>query len=142
MSFGTGGLSCKSSKQKLSIKSSTEAELVGASDYPVSTIWLKMFIEAQGIKLTSNVVEQDNQSTIELEQNGKRSAGKQSSHINIRYFYIKDRLEQDNISVHHCATENMMADFFTKPLQGALFYRFRDLITVQVHTNVLSSSLL
>jgi hypothetical protein len=33
MSMGTGGLICKSSKQKLNTKSSTEAELVGASDY-------------------------------------------------------------------------------------------------------------
>jgi hypothetical protein len=32
ISFGNGGLICKSSKQKLNTKSSTEAELVGASD--------------------------------------------------------------------------------------------------------------
>jgi hypothetical protein len=45
MSMGTGGLICKSSKQKLITKSSAEAELVGASDYLPSTIWSKIFLE-------------------------------------------------------------------------------------------------
>jgi hypothetical protein len=30
--------------------------------------------------------------------------------------------------VEYCATEKMLADFFTKPLQGQLFNRARDLI--------------
>ena len=38
ISFGTGSLFCKSTKQKLNTKSSTEAELVGASDYLVNTM--------------------------------------------------------------------------------------------------------
>jgi hypothetical protein len=33
MSFGNGAIACKSTKQKLNTKSSTEAEIVGASDY-------------------------------------------------------------------------------------------------------------
>jgi hypothetical protein len=47
-SFGTGGLLGKSTKQKLNTKSYTEAELVGASDYLPHTMWVKMFMEAQG----------------------------------------------------------------------------------------------
>ena len=43
MSFGTGGFVPKSSKQKLNTKSSTEAELVGASDYLPNTLWTKNF---------------------------------------------------------------------------------------------------
>ncbi len=140
ISFGTGGLFCKSSKQKLNTKSSTEAELVGASDYLVNIIWLKMFLEAQGIPVTSNILKQDNQSAIRLETNGKASAGKQSRHIDIRYFFIKDRVQQERITIHHCNTENMIADFFTKPLQGALFLRFRDVILGYSHTVSLASS--
>jgi hypothetical protein len=51
ISFGTGGLLCKSSKQKLNTKSSTEAELVGTSDYLPNALWVKMFLEAQGYKV-------------------------------------------------------------------------------------------
>jgi hypothetical protein len=48
MSFGTGGFVPKSSKQKLNTKSSTEAELIGASDYIPNTLWTKNFLVAQG----------------------------------------------------------------------------------------------
>ena len=48
MSFGTGVLNGKSAKQKLNTKSSTEAELVGASDYMPWTIWTKRFMRYQG----------------------------------------------------------------------------------------------
>ena len=30
--------------------------------------------------------------------------------------------------VQHCPTKRMLADFFTKPLQGALFNRFRSIL--------------
>jgi hypothetical protein len=86
MSMVTGVLAYKSSKQKLNTKSSTEAELVGASDYIPSTIWSKRFLEAQGHVITNNIFEQDNESAIQLEKNGRASVGKQSRHIDIRYF--------------------------------------------------------
>jgi len=44
MSFGRGAVSSQSSKQKLNTKSSTEAELVGASDYLPRTIWTTVFL--------------------------------------------------------------------------------------------------
>jgi len=45
MTVGTGVLNAKSAKQKLNIKSSTEAELVGSSDYIPWTIWVKRFMK-------------------------------------------------------------------------------------------------
>jgi hypothetical protein len=50
-SFGIGGLLAQSTKQKLNTKSSTEAELVGASNYLPHTVWIKLFMEAQGHKI-------------------------------------------------------------------------------------------
>jgi hypothetical protein len=68
MSFGLGGLVCKSSKQKLNTKSSTEAEVVGASDYLPNTMWAQMFLEGQGYKLEESIMEQDNESAMKLEK--------------------------------------------------------------------------
>ena len=83
MSFGTGGIVGKSSKQKLNTKSSTEAELVGASDYLSNTIWVQFFMEAQGYKILQSSFAQDNESAIRLETNGRSSCGSKSRHINI-----------------------------------------------------------
>ena len=54
----------KSTKQKLNTKSSTEAELIGASNYLPSTIWLKLFMEAQGHKTDEIVFDQEVESAI------------------------------------------------------------------------------
>ena len=86
MSFGRGVVLCKSSKQKLNTKSSTEAELVGASDYLPNTIWVKMFLASQGYNVKENEFLQDNQSAMKLERNGRASCGQKSRHIDIRYF--------------------------------------------------------
>jgi len=68
ISSGRGAIMCKSTKQKLNTKSSTEAEVVGSSDYLPNTIWAYMFLAEQGYKLTENVFYQDNQSAIRLEK--------------------------------------------------------------------------
>jgi hypothetical protein len=137
VSFGIGAVMSKSSKQKLNVKSSTEAELVGASDYLPYSIWAKKFLAVQGYVLKENVFYQDNQSTIRFERNGRRSAGPNSRHIDIRYFFIKDRIGLESLDVQHCPTEQMLADFFTKPLQGSLFRKFRDVVLGQTHIDSL-----
>jgi hypothetical protein len=118
VSFGRGAIMSNSWKPKLNTKSSMEAELVGASDYFPYPIWGKKFLEAQGYVLKENVFYQDNQSTIRFEKNGRKSCGPNSRHTDIPYFFIKDRLGIKNVSVHYCSTEQMLADFFTKPLTG------------------------
>ena len=125
VSFGIGGIVCKSSKQKINTKSSTEAELVGVSDYLPNTIWVMNFMKAQGHSISASYLAQDNQSAMRLEQNGRASAGQRSRHINIRHFWVTDRLKSDGIILKHCPTDLMLADFLTKPLQGSLFRKFR-----------------
>jgi hypothetical protein len=39
---------------------------------------------------------------------------------------VADRVASGDLRIEHCPTEEMVADYFTKPLQGALFYRLRD----------------
>ena len=75
ISLGRGGLICKSSKQKINTKSSTEAEVVGASDYLPHTLWAKMFMEAQGHKIYESILEQDNESAIKMEKMGRHLRG-------------------------------------------------------------------
>ena len=88
-SFGRGVINTKSSKQKLNTKSSTEAELVGVSDYLPHCVWYRHFMEHQGYDLRNNFIYQDNQSAIRMEKNGRNSCTGNSRHIHIRYFLSK-----------------------------------------------------
>ena len=114
----------KSSKQKLVTKSSTEAELVALSDSVSQVIWTRDFLIAQGYELGPSRVYQDNKSTITLADKG-RSTSERTRHINIRYFFIKDRSESGEIAIEYLPTLEMISDVLTKPLQGALFVKLR-----------------
>ena len=84
-------------------------------------LWTKYFLQAQGYSVGGSTIYQDNKSAILLEKNGRGSSSKRMRHINIRYFFIRDRVQSDEVDIKYCPTEEMVADYFTKPLQGALF---------------------
>ena len=48
--------------------------------------------------------------------------------MNIRYFFVADVHHRRHITIEYCPTDEMIADFFTKPLGGAKFRRFRNII--------------
>ena len=128
MTMGKGCMITMSSKQKINTKSSTVAELVGADDVMGPLLWTKNFLEAQGYKSQKTVLYQDNTSAMLLEKNGRESASKRTRHINIRYFFIKDHIQAKDFEVKYCPTDDMVADYLTKPLQGAKFKKFRKAI--------------
>ena len=75
-------------------------------------------MEAQGYHTTDNIVNQDNQSAMLLFRNGKASSGKRTKHINVRYFFVKDIIDNKEISVGYLPTYDMLGNFFIKPTQG------------------------
>ncbi|CAB9531215.1 Inherit from KOG: Retrotransposon protein [Seminavis robusta] len=91
-------------------------------------LWTRRFLESQGYDICDNIVYQDNQSAILLEKNAKASSGKRTKHIDIRYFFVTDRIHKGDVTIEYCPTAKMVADFFTKPLQGSLFIKMRDFI--------------
>jgi hypothetical protein len=127
-SLGKGSPYSTSTRQKLNTKSSTEAELVAVDDVMPLILWTRYFLEAQGYGVQENKVFQDNQSAMLLEKNGRRSSGRRTRHINIRYFFVTDRIQSKEVAVEYCPTGDMLADMFTKPLQGSAFRRFRDAV--------------
>jgi hypothetical protein len=48
---------------------------------------------------------------------------------------MKDRVQTGEISIRHCPTAEMLADFLTKPLQGNLFRKFRDVLLGYQHVS-------
>jgi hypothetical protein len=49
-------------------------------------------------------------------------------HIKIRYFFITDRVSKKEVLIVWCPAGDTIGDYVTKPLQGALFWKFRDQI--------------
>jgi hypothetical protein len=137
MSFGTGIIHGKASKQRLNTKRSAETEVVGASDYLLYNMWMQHFMEAQGYTLDENLYYQDNQSAMRKEKNGRNSCTGNSRHIHIRFFFIKDQVDAKKLQIVYCPTGQMLADYFTKPLQGKLFHLFRNVIMGWKHINTL-----
>jgi len=66
-------------------------------------------------------VYQDNQSIILLEKHGHALSRRRTHHINITYIFITDPIKSGEVHIEYCPTSDMLADFFTKPLQGAQF---------------------
>lgn len=137
MSMGWGMLHCKSSKQKLNVKSSLETEVVGVSEYIPHNLQGVMFMEEQGYKLQKNILFQGNQSGIRMETNGRKSCTGNSRHVAIRYFFVKDRVDKGELSIEYCPTQLMVADFLTKPLQGKLYHIFRNVIMGYSHIDTI-----
>ena len=46
-------------------------------------------------------------------------------HLNIRCFSVTDAVSKGKIKTDYCPIEQMLVDFFTKPLQGILLKKFR-----------------
>ena len=128
MSMGLGLIHGKSCSQTMNTKSSTESELVGVSEYLPYNVWFCNFMEEQGYQIKENILYQDNKSAILMEINGRNSCTGNSRHINIRYFWVKDRVDKGKIKIRYLPTHLMLADFFTKPLMGKLFETMREYI--------------
>lgn len=68
---------------------------------------------------------QDNMSAMLLKTNGKASSLKQTKQIKVKYFFIKDKVDQGEVTIKHCPTDQMWTDINTKPGQGLVYCVFR-----------------
>jgi hypothetical protein len=118
----------RSLKQKLVTTSSTEAELVAIYDGLDTLLWIRKVLEFLGYPQGTTTVYQDNTSTITMVYMGRGSSGSNTKHIDIRYFFVKQFVDDDMITVEHLSRDNMLADFFASPRIGQSFRRMRDVM--------------
>ena len=67
-------------------------------------------------------------STMALIKRGRPNA-EGSRHIAIRQFWLKERVQIQEVVLEHLATEKMIANLLTKPLQGSQFVSEREMLT-------------
>lgn len=88
--------------------------------------------------VVNTVAYQHKQNANILEQYGTNFSSKRTRHVNINYFFITLSAKKDKKTMKYCPTSDMMADNFTKLLQGDLFCKFRPVIMSDVADGELS----
>jgi hypothetical protein len=127
ITYGRGPNLVRSNILKDVAISSSESELMQLANTTSLAVRERNFaIEQQHIDITDKgILLEDNKSAIHMSHNGK-SISNRTRHIKIKYFFVKQFLDNGEFQLEHCPTKEMVADILTKPLQGEQFLELRD----------------
>ncbi|KAM1489207.1 hypothetical protein ACFXTO_032488 [Malus domestica] len=129
-SFGSEVFSWASVKQNCVALSTAEAEYISASEATVQVIWLRFVLEDFGeLQTETTPVHCDNTTAIAITKNPVFH--QKTKHIDMRYHFIKDALQEGIIDLMYCPTEEQLADIFTKPLTKDRFNLLRSKLGVK-----------
>jgi hypothetical protein len=118
-----------SRKQTCITKSPTESELVALSDYVGFIELFQEFISFMvSEKLPTPIIHQDSTSVITLVTQG--GGVTRTRHLRNRMHLVKEAVDDKRLDIRHCKTMNMIADGFTKPLEGVAFKQFINALNI------------
>nr|GEW44079.1 retrotransposon protein, putative, unclassified [Tanacetum cinerariifolium] len=107
-------ISWSSKRQKSAAISSTKAEYIALSGCCAQIIWMRSQLSYYGIGFNKIPMYCDNKSAIALCCNNVQHS--RSKHIDIRYHFIKEKVENWVIKLYFVNMEYQLADLFTKAL--------------------------
>ena len=108
------------SKRQQSIAlSSTEAEIMAASQAATEIMYFRGILQELGRELDPTVLYVDNQGAVELSKDLKSC--KRSRHIERRYLKIRELVADGEIVVKYVKSDQNHADMLTKPLDSEAF---------------------
>jgi hypothetical protein len=129
-SLGSGVFSWSSKKQQSVAQSSAEAEYVSAALATSQAIWLRRILEDIGEKQEDAVhLHCDNKSAIAMAKNPVYHS--RTRHIAIKHHFIREAIEEGEVELKFCRSEEQVADIFTKALPKEKFQQFREALGVQ-----------
>jgi hypothetical protein len=127
---GLAVVSWYNKKQTSVALNSEEAEYMATSLASCETIWLRKLLAGLfGQELKPTVIHRDNQSCIKLSKN--LVFHDRSKHSEIKYHFIRDRVQKGVVKLQHISTDEQIADILTKPLVKGEFVYFRDKLMVE-----------
>lgn len=122
-----GSISWKVKVQPTVALSSAEAEYMALSAATQEAIYLRNLMKDLGYELKeATTLFQDNQACISMAKNPTNH--QRRKHIDIKYHFINEAIENHQIRIVYCKSEDMHADIFTKPLSKTKFQRHRSVI--------------
>jgi hypothetical protein len=119
-----------SHRQTCTTTSTTEAEYIAASDATKEAIWLRrLLIQIDTFPTNPARLMCDSQSSIRLVHNPVHH--NRTKHIQIRYYFIREKQEEGEIHIVYVTTTHQLADIFTKQLPIPQFLFLRSRIGIQ-----------
>lgn len=122
--FLLGGCSVSwgSKKQACVALSTCEAEYMSSTMASQEALWLKWLLEELlGTSLGPIEILCDNKGAIDLAKTSQYKP--RTKHIALRHHFIRECIKNGNVKISKIDTENMVADFLTKPLAKEKFTR-------------------
>jgi hypothetical protein len=116
-------ISWKVSTQRCTALSTAESEIIALTACTKEAIWIRRMANDVGGQLGTVRIYEDNQAAIILTRDNKFS--EKTKHMATRYFFIIEKVQDKTIEIKYIATENQLADIFTKPLARVAFSRLR-----------------
>ena len=125
--FGCGAISWSSKKQYIIALSSMEAEYIAQTHATKEALWLRSFVdEVRGTGGAAIMINCDNQGVIALAKDNKFHS--QTKHIDLRYHFICEAVEDDKIRVRYIPTDENISDVLTKALAKPKFQCFVEML--------------
>ena len=113
--FGNAAISWYSKKQPTVALSTMEAEYMAVSNATRECLWIQELLTELGIPPHGpTTIHVDNQAAIKFTENSQFHA--HSKHIDIQHHFICEHITSNKVSVQYCATDENIADIFTKAL--------------------------
>lgn len=118
-----------SQKQRVVSLSSCESEYIAAATAACQGVWLsRLLADLTCCDLKKFSLRIDSKSALELSKNPVYH--ERSKHIDTRYHYIRECIDDGVIEVSHVGTEDQLADVLTKPLGRIRFVEMRQRLGV------------
>ncbi|XP_073811647.1 uncharacterized protein [Musca autumnalis] len=121
-----------SQRQPTVSTSTTEAEIIAASEAAKELMWLKSLYNDLINYNEVPVIHIDNTAAIRLSQNPEFH--KRTKHISLKHFFIREKVIEGDIIVYQISTEYQIADMMTKPLPKLRLLHFVNILNIN-HLN-------
>lgn len=119
VTYAGAAVSWLSQRQGSVTDSTTEAEVVAASEASKEIIWLSRLLSQMSELLAVPILQIDNAAAVRLAENPENH--RRTKHIQRKHFFVREKVTEGRLAVEQVSSENQVADVMTKPIAAPHF---------------------